>query len=202
MSTTDLAPTPVPIRLLPPLAAAVGVTVVSRFYPLLGPLLLALVVGALVANSALAGSRALTGHADVTKQLLRLGVVLIGLKLPVGDIASIGWRGVLVVLATVATTFTVTRALGARLGLDERFVTCLAAGFSICGAAAIAAVNDAVRARQQDVALAVAMVTLYGSGMIVLGAVGLDALGLSSLQAAVWAGRASTRWPRSWRPPR
>ena len=110
MPPTDVARTPVPVRLLPPLVAAVAVTVVSHFYPLLGPLLLALIVGAVVANSSLAGSWALTGHADVTKMLLRLGVVLIGLKLPVGDIASIGWRGVLVVVVTVATTFTLTRA--------------------------------------------------------------------------------------------
>jgi uncharacterized integral membrane protein (TIGR00698 family) len=188
MPLTDVAAPHASIRLLPPLAAAVTVTVISHFFPLLGPLLLALAVGAVVANSRLAGSGALVGHANVTKVLLRLGVVLIGLKLPIGDIASIGWRGVLVVAATVGITFTVTRALGARLGLDERFVICLAAGFSICGAAAIAAVNDAVRARQQDVAIAVAMVTLYGSAMILFVPWASHVMGLSDTQSAIWAG--------------
>ncbi|MBR8640522.1 putative sulfate exporter family transporter [Streptomyces tuirus] len=67
-------------------------------------------------------------------------------------------------------------------------MTLLSAGFSICGAAAVAAVNDAVNARQRDVALAVALVTVYGSGMIVVVPLLADWLGLSDRQAAIWAG--------------
>lgn len=188
MPTTDRVAIPLPVRLLVPVGAAVVVTVVSRVYPLVGPLLLALVLGALVANSALARSRFVDGQDGVTKLLLRLGVVLVGLKLPLGDIASIGWRGAVVVGVTVAVTFSLTRSVGRRMGLDRSFVTCLAAGFSVCGAAAIAAVSDAVRARQRDVAVSVAMVTIYGSAMILFVPWASRAAGLTDFQAAVWAG--------------
>lgn len=184
------APRTVPAlwRTAPPLVAAVVATAASRFVPLLGPLLLALVLGAVVANTAWSRSALLDGHASVTRLLLRLGVVMVGLRLPIGDIAAIGVRGIAVVVVTVCVTFFGTRLIGRRLGLDPGFVTVLATGFSICGAAAIAAITDTVRVRQRDVALAVAMVTLFGSGMIVALPWLAHTLGLSSEQSAIWAG--------------
>ena len=183
---------PTLVRRLPPLgvalAAALAAVAVSGLVPLLGALLVALALGTVVANTPLAHARALVGHAAVTKLLLRLGVVLLGLRLPLGDVAAIGAAGVLVVAATVVLTYAATRALGTRLGLDQRLVTLLAAGFSICGAAAIAALADAVGARQKDVAHSVALVTIYGTAMIVLVPWAAAGLGLSEEQGAIWAG--------------
>jgi uncharacterized integral membrane protein (TIGR00698 family) len=187
MTDTTQRP-PMIISALPALAAATVAVVVSAFYPLVGPLLVALAIGAVVANSRLATLPVLAGHAGATKLLLRLGVVLLGLKLPLGDIASFGPRGVAVVAITVVVTFTSTIQIGRRLGLDRDFVTLLASGFSICGAAAIAAVDDAVHAKQKDVALAVALVTLYGSAMIALVPWLSGVIGLTDRQSAIWVG--------------
>ncbi|QYJ03220.1 putative sulfate exporter family transporter [Nocardioides panacisoli] len=189
---TDLrAPTDAPGRLAP-LApaglAAVAAVAVSAVLPLVGPLLVAVALGAVVANTRLVRLPALRGHEDATKLLLRLGVVLLGLQLPVQQVLGIGGAGLVVVLATVVTTYAATVVIGDRLGLERDFVTLLAAGFSICGAAAIAAVDDAVRAKQRHVALAVALVTIFGSAMILLVPWVADLTGLTDQQAAVWAG--------------
>ena len=122
----------------PPLVTAAVCVLLSRWVPLLGPLLLALLVGAVVANSRLAGHRALRDHARVTRALLRAGVVALGLRLPLSDIAGIGFGGVLVVVVTVTTTYTVTRLVGSRTGLPPGFVTLLAAAASVVGGGAIA----------------------------------------------------------------
>jgi uncharacterized integral membrane protein (TIGR00698 family) len=173
---------------VPPVVAALAATVLTHVVPLLGPLLVALFLGVVVANTRYANLPLLKDHAVATRGLLRLGVVLIGLRLPFGDIATIGVRGVLVIAVTVLTTHGLTRVIGARTRLDSRFVILIAAGFSICGAAAIAAINDAVSARQRDVALAVALVTLYGSAMIVTLPWLAGWMKLSDEQAALWAG--------------
>lgn len=189
---TQPTPAPLAARLAPPTLAAVVALAISTALPLLGPLLgpllIALIMGALVANSRWGDLRALQGHASLTKLLLRLGVVLLGLRLPFGDIVGVGAAGLVVVTVTVAATYSATMVIGSRLALDKRFVTLLAAGFSICGAAAIAAVDDAVRAKEKDVALAVALVTLFGSAMIAIVPWAASALGLTDDQAAVWAG--------------
>lgn len=170
------------------LSAAGLAMVISAAFPLLGPLLLALALGAVAANTPRAWSGQLAQQANATKNLLRWGVVLLGLRISGVDLLDVGASGLCVIVATVALTYTSTLWLGRRMGMDRGLVTLVAAGFSICGAAAIAAVNDVVRAQQRYVGLAVALVTVYGSVMIV----GLPALAtvldLSDRQTAVWAG--------------
>jgi uncharacterized integral membrane protein (TIGR00698 family) len=122
------------------------------------------------------------------KLALRAGVALIGLRLPVDDILAIGWSGLAVIVITVAVTYSATQWIGARTGLDRRLVTLIAMGFSICGAAAIAAVNDSIRARQRDTAIAVALVTVFGTVMIGAIPALADLLGLTDERAAIWAG--------------
>lgn len=162
--------------------------VVAPFVPLLSPLLLALVAGTLVANSPFVRLSVVADHARATPLLLRLGVAALGLQLPFGDIVGIGPAGLVVIVVTVAVTFRGTLLIGRRLGLDDGFVLLLSAGFSICGAAAIAGVQDSVRAKEKFVALAVAMVTIFGSAMIVLVPWLAGVIGLTDHQAAIWAG--------------
>lgn len=164
-------------------AACVGL---DRWWSTAGPLMTALLVGCLAAN--LGGTARPRGQASAARALLRAGVVLVGLRLSVQALATLGMAGLGIVLLTVALTFWLTCILGDRLGLDRGLVTLVAAGFSVCGAAAIAAVEGGVRRRDRDVALAVAMVTVFGTGLVVALPLCGDLLGMSDRQVGVWAG--------------
>lgn len=169
-------------------AVAAVALVISTIVPLLGPLLVALAMGAVAANTP-GVSRYVVGIAPrLDKLLLRWGIVLLGLKIAAADVLALGAAGIAVVLATVVTTYASTQLIGRALGLERRLVTLIAAGFSICGAAAIAAVESSVRARPKDVALAVTLVTVFGTVMI--GAIPTlgHLLQLTDEQTAVWAG--------------
>lgn len=169
--------------------AVAGVALaVSTAVPLLGPLLVATVVGVVAANTPVV-SRYVVGTAPrLDKCLLRSGIVLLGLKIAVSDVLALGAGGMVVVLATVVTTYAATQLAGRLLGLDRNLVTLIAAGFSICGAAAVAAVESSIKARPKDVALAIALVTVFGTVMIgAVPALG-HLLGLTDEQTAIWAG--------------
>lgn len=174
--------------MLPPLLAALAALLLSQVAPLLSPLLVTMVLGAMIVNTRLGRHTWLTSDAATTKLLLRLGVVMIGLRLPVNDVLTIGLPGVAVIVCTLAGTYWLTCRIGAFLDLDQRFVSVLAAGFSVCGADAIATVSDAVRARQRDVALAVALVTIYGTAMIVTLPWLANLIRLSKHETGIWAG--------------
>lgn len=176
------------LTIVPPVLVGVACVLLGQLTPLVSPLLIALVMGAIVANSALGRVAILRDNHAVTKVLLRVGVVLLGLRLPLGDLVAVGLPGLLVIAVTVAATFTLTCVIGDKLGLDRGLVTLIAAGFSICGAAAIAAVESTVKRRDEDVALAIAMVTLFGTAMIMIMPLGRYVFGLSDLQLGVWAG--------------
>ncbi len=160
----------------------------GRVTPLVSPLLIALALGAIAANLPARGEVIDGADGFATKILLRVGVVLIGLRLPLQDVVDIGLPGVVVIGVTVVLTFAVTSFVGDRLGIERGLVTLIAAGFSICGAAAIAAVEGGIKRRNEDVALAIAMVTLFGSAMIVVLPLTGHLLGLSDRQQGVWAG--------------
>jgi len=110
------------------------------------------------------------------------------LRLSLADIVALGPRALVIIAASVTITFVATVLIGDRLGLDRGLVTMIAVGFSICGAAAIAAVEGGIRRKNEDVAVAIAMVTLFGTAMIVLLPSASGLLGLSSTQLGVWAG--------------
>ena len=174
-----------------PTAAALASLGLGQFVSWLSPLLIALVVGAVAANAAGAG---LQRHLDaitasgIGTLMLRWGILLIGFRLSVDHLVAIGLRGVLIAVATVAITLMTTRWIGRRLGLDDGLAHLIAAGVSICGAAAIATVQDGVRASQRHVAVALAMVTVLGTAWIGVIPLLADLMGLSDLDAGIWAG--------------
>lgn len=150
------------------------------------PLVFALVIGAVVANVVHVART--ESYAKFAKIMLRCGVVLVGLRLPLGDIIDLGIPGFAVIVITVAVTYAVTCFAGDRLRLDRGLTTMIAAGFSVCGAAAIAAVEGAVKRRNEDVALAVAMVTIFGTALVVLEPLVANWLGLSDRRFGMWVG--------------
>lgn len=132
----------------PGLLAVAGLTVAcllaARAVPAVSPLLLAIVVGAVARNAGVLPAVARPGVAWAARHLLRAGVVLLGLQLSVPAVLALRPGEVALVVVTVAATFTTTRWAGARLGVDRRTTLLVATGFSICGAAAVAAMSAAV----------------------------------------------------------
>ncbi|MBG6223481.1 putative integral membrane protein (TIGR00698 family) [Arthrobacter sp. CAN_A2] len=172
-------------------AAGVAVAVwLGVLQSVLGPLVIALVLGVLLANSSLYAPALRPGVTAGTKKLLRAGVVLLGLQLALPDIVELGLPVLGLIVACVALSYVLTLQLGLRLGLTRAGATLMAAGFSICGASAIAGLQGVVNADDDETAGAVAMVTLYGSLMIVVLPVLGGLLGLSDHRFGVWSGLA------------
>lgn len=162
---------PRPRQLLPGVAVAVlGVAVVASVAAVTGVPLLVLAVagGALLANARLLPPSAAPGLELCAKRVLRVGVVLLGLRLSVAQVVRLGGPGLLLVAAVVTATFFGTRAVARRIGVSDGLGLLVAVGFAICGASAIAAVEAVSDAEEEEVAFAVALVTLCGSLSIVL----------------------------------
>lgn len=160
----------------------------GHLVPIASPLLVAIVLGAVLANLG-ALPRGLKPGLDVAgKRLLRLGIVLLGLQLSLSDVVGLGPGMLAVVLAVVGFGVLGTLAIGARLGISWSQRILIACGFSICGAAAVAAADGVVEAEDEEVATAIALVVLCGT--LSIGIVpGLAALlGLSSTVSGLWEG--------------
>ncbi len=129
-------------------------------------LVLAIVLGMLVGNTVYPrmGAWAGPGVNFAKNTLLRLGIILYGLRLTFQDIGHVGLGGVLIDALVVCTTFGLACWLGTRVfGIDRKTAILLGAGSSICGAAAVLATEPVVRARAEQVAVAVATVVVFGT---------------------------------------
>ena len=169
--------------------AAVGMFVHHRVSSMSAHVV-AVVVGVLIGNVASfrASAAASPGLRFAGRHVLRVGIVVLGLRLSLGDLAGLGAGSLAVVVVVVAITFVGTRFVGRLLGLSPGLSLLVATGYSICGASAIAAAEPFADATEEEVAYSIALVALCGSLAIgVLPAVG-ELLGLTSEVFGAWVG--------------
>lgn len=117
----------------------------------LSALTLAIVIGMILGNTVFQKFAVSCGAGiDFSKtRLLRLGIVLYGFRITYQQIASIGWRGVVIDILMIALTFTLAVWLGTRVfKLDRETSMLIGAGSSICGAAAVLATEPIDRCSQ------------------------------------------------------
>ncbi len=166
-------------------AVAMGI---GRLVPAVNPMLIAIVAGALVANLVTVPAWIKPGLDFSAKRLLRVGVALLGLQLMFSDVIGLGWGVIAVVVAIVVLGITGTMYVGKLLGLSWTQRILIACGFSICGAAAVAATDGVVSAEEEELLTSVALVVVFGTLMIPAIPLLSDLLGLSDRQAGMWAG--------------
>lgn len=170
-------------------ALAYGVVAASGL-SFLSPLIVAIVlgmVGRLIIRPPIAAE---PGLQFALRTVLRFAIVLLGLQLTIAQVISVGGRGVLIILATVIACFFFTRLAGRLLGVDRKLAELIAAGTSICGASAILATNTVTRGSDEDVAYAVACVTLFGSLSMILFPMIAAMSGMGSDDYGLWTGAA------------
>jgi uncharacterized integral membrane protein (TIGR00698 family) len=130
-------------------------------------LTLAIVLGMVLGNLAqgpLQKSQCGPGVDWAKHRLLRLGIILFGLRITFQDIARVGWPGVVVDTLMLASTFVLALLIGRRwLRLDEPTTILIGAGSSICGAAAVLAAQPVAKASANQASVAVATVVVLGT---------------------------------------
>ena len=134
-------------------------------------LTVAIVLGMLIGNTVFPRVAASCGSgvAFSKQNLLRLGIVLYGLRLTFQDISQVGVSGVVIDACMLMSTFALAWFVGVKVfKLDPNAVMLIGAGSSICGAAAVMATEPVLRARSEQVAVAVSTVVVFGSVAIFL----------------------------------
>ncbi|WP_316249010.1 putative sulfate exporter family transporter [Brachybacterium sp. Z12] len=179
----------------PGIALALGVAAVSmlasQVLPGISALVIAIVVGVMVANLTVLPPALIAGTQFTAKKLLRAGIVLLGLQVALGDLLALGAPMLAVVVVVVTVGILGTVAIGRLLGVEKGLTILVACGFSICGAAAVAAaagVTDPEEEHEERTVTAIALVVLCGTLMIAAVPAVAALLQLSPEAAGLWAG--------------
>lgn len=157
----------------------------------LGPLVVALILGATLAATGWARTRRLgerPGVRFVARDVLRLGIVLLGARLDVRVLLELGPWALAGSVLGVAVAFTAVELTGRAFDVPKELRRAVAIGTAICGASAIAAALPLLRARAEHASLAIATISVVGTAGV-LGFAGWNALvGAMPPQAALLAG--------------
>lgn len=181
------APSPLPGLAAVAVATAVAFGV-AHVFPAVNASTAAVVLGALAVNLGLHRPVLHAGTRVASHRVLRVAVVLLGLQLALPQLVALGLGGLAVVVVTVAVTFTGTRLLGRALGVSPARSLLIATGFSICGASAVAAMEEVAGGDEEDTGVAIALVTLCGSLAIFLLPALRGPLGLDPVAFGSWVG--------------
>jgi uncharacterized integral membrane protein (TIGR00698 family) len=96
------------------------------------------------------------------RHVLRLGIMLLGLRLSLAAVGQIGVAGLPIIAGCIAAALVLVTWINRILGLPRRLGSLIAVGTSICGVSAIVATGPVVDAEEDEVSYAVACVTLFG----------------------------------------
>ena len=126
------------------------------------PILVAILLGLLLSSRARIRREWHRGMAFAAGPLLKLAVMLIGLRLSLAEVAELGIQAAPMVIGAVATGLFLAWLLGRLSGTGDRLTALLAVGSAICGASAIAATAPALKSPPEETAYALACVALFG----------------------------------------
>jgi uncharacterized integral membrane protein (TIGR00698 family) len=178
----------------PGLAAAIVVALVARFVTgylpsIVAEVTVAILIGIVVATVAGTRMRLLVpGLAFASQRILRLGIILLGARLSLGEIARIGLPATGLIAVTMAASFAIVLLVARLLRIDGRLAILIAVGSAVCGNTAIVATAPVIGARARDVAYAVATITLFGTLAVFLYPALGRALVLPQTTFGLWAG--------------
>ncbi|MDN5795967.1 MAG: putative sulfate exporter family transporter [Intrasporangium sp.] len=169
-------------------AGGAGIGLLAAHLTDVSSMLVAIVIGAVLANSGVLPESTAPGLAVVGKRVLRVGVALLGLQLVLGDIVALGAGMIGVIVSVVSVGILSTLFIGRWLGIGLTQRLLIACGFSICGAAAVAAADGVIEADESEAASAIGLVVLFGTMMIPVIPLAGQLVGMPDHEIGLWAG--------------
>ena len=179
--------------MLPGLLLAVLVAAVARLVSGLLPavvseILIAILLGLLISNVWTLPPAASPGLRFVVQRVLRAGIVLLGARLYLADVARIGGGAIGLVLLCMTVALAFALLVGRRLGLPPRLALLIGVGTAVCGNSAIVATAPVIKANEREVGFAVGTITFTGTVALFLYPLIGHMLDLSDAAFGVWSG--------------
>lgn len=125
-------------------------------------IMMAIIIGIILRNTIGLPQMYVSGLQFSLKRILRLGIILLGLRLSFVEAGKIGLAGLPIVIGCIAAALLLVTLIGNYLQLPRRLSCLIAVGTSICGATAIVAAGPVIDAEDDEVTYAIACITIFG----------------------------------------
>lgn len=156
-----------------------------------GPAMLYALLFGMAFNFLIEDERFATGIRFASRNILRFGVALLGLRITTGDVTDLGWPVVALIVASVVATILIGGLIGRAFGLKGDQSILSSGAVAICGASAalaIASVLPSHKDHERNTILTVAGVTALSTVAMVFYPVFVTFLEYDNATAGVFLG--------------
>ncbi len=153
-------------------------------------ILIAVLLGLLVGNLFPLGREFCAGAKFAINRLLRLGIILLGLRLSLQDVAATGLTALALVVICIGAALALAWLAGRLFRVPPKLAALIGVGTAICGNTAIIATAPVLEADEEEMGFAVATITLFGLLAVIFYPLIGHFLGLSDRAFGLWAGTA------------
>ena len=185
---------------LPGLCLVFGVAATSRVLHGLIPdatlqkavseVLIAIGLGLLIRNTVGVPPRCEPGIKFAIQRVLRFGIILLGLRLVLQDVAATGLSALILVVVCIAVALTLAHLMGRLFRVPPRLALLIGLGTAVCGNTAIVAAAPVIEAKDEDVGFAIATITLFGTLAVLVYPLVGHLVGMTDRVFGLWAGMA------------
>ncbi|MCL4137853.1 UNVERIFIED_CONTAM: hypothetical protein GTU68_048904 [Idotea baltica] len=122
-----------------------------------------------------------------SKTLLQVSVVGLGFGIEANKVLQAGWQSLPYTVCTIFLALLIGILLGKALGINSNISKLISFGTAICGGSAIAALAPVIKAREEEIAVSLAIVfTLNAIALFIFPIIG-HSLGLNQELFGLWA---------------
>jgi uncharacterized integral membrane protein (TIGR00698 family) len=140
----------------------VGVSLLGFAKSPVSAIMMAIVLGMLVANIVSLPAAVQPGLRFCASSVLRIGIMFLGVRLSLAGAGQFTLVALPFVVAAIAIGLFTVGLLGRYMGLSRQLSGLIAVGTSICGCTAIVATAPLIQAKESEVSYAVACITVFG----------------------------------------
>lgn len=158
------------------------------FFSIMGQLVIAILIGMVWRASYSVPDAWHTGISFSSKKLLRLGIILLGMRLNLADIYHAGASVFLIAFINLVFALFVVYWLTKIFNVDKKLGILTACGTAICGAAAVVAIAPQIKANEKETAVGAAIVALLGTVFTLVYTLLYSIIDLTPAQYGVFSG--------------
>jgi len=123
--------------------------------------------------------------------ILRIGVALLGFRIALEDLASLGWQTAILLISAIATTIAFGLLLSRALGLSKTLGALTGGSVAICGASAAMAISAILpnsENKERDTLLTIIGVTSLSTIAMITYPIAANYIGLNEYQISIFLG--------------
>lgn len=141
---------------------AIVALLLSPIIPI-GAVVIAILIGMIVTNIIKLDSKYSSGIVYAEKSILAFAIATLGINLDFSILAQLGFSTIIIIILGIIITIYSTLFIAKFFGLDKRIALLLGIGNGVCGASAVGATKEIIKAKDDEVGIVVAVVNFLGT---------------------------------------